>query len=40
MEFNAIMTPEQRSELVKKMERRREHADKREHGGHWGRRYF
>jgi len=39
-EFHAILTPEQRSELVEKMERRREHADKSAHRGHWGRRWF
>jgi Spy/CpxP family protein refolding chaperone len=40
MEFHVILTPEQRSELVEKMERRREHVDKRAHRGHWGRRWF
>jgi Spy/CpxP family protein refolding chaperone len=38
--FHALLTPEQRLELVEKMERRREHADKRDHRGHWGRRWF
>ena len=40
MEFHVILTPEQRSELVEKMERHREHADKGVHRGHWGRRWF
>ncbi|MDE0793848.1 MAG: Spy/CpxP family protein refolding chaperone [SAR324 cluster bacterium] len=40
MAFHVILTPEQRSELVEKMERRREHADKGVHRGHWGRRWF
>ena len=40
MEFHVILTPEQRSELVEKMERRREHEDKSDHRGHWGRRWF
>ena len=40
MEFHVILTSEQRSELVEKMERRREHADKGIHRGHWRRRWF
>ena len=40
MEFHVILTPEQRSELVERMERRSEHADKGVHRGHWGRRWF
>jgi Spy/CpxP family protein refolding chaperone len=39
-EFHAILTPEQRTELVEKIESRLEHADKRERRGHWGRRWF
>ena len=39
-EFHAILTPEQRSELVEKLEKRRKHAGKRGRGGHWGRRWF
>ena len=40
MEFHVILTPEQRSELVKKIKRCREHSDKGVHRGHWGRRWF
>ena len=40
VEFHAILTPEQRTELVEKIESRLEHADKRERRGHWGRRWF
>jgi len=39
-EFHAILTPEQRTELVEKMESRLEHADQRSRRGHWGRRWF
>ena len=39
-EFHALLTPEQRSELVEKMERRREHVYKRAHRGRWGGRWF
>ena len=39
-EFHAILTPVQRTELVEKMERRFEHADKRDHRRHWGRHWF
>ena len=39
-EFYAILTPEQRLELVGKIERRREHADKRDHSGYWRRPWF
>ena len=39
-EFHAILTPEQRTELVEKIESRLEHADKRGRRGHWGRRWF
>ena len=38
MEFHTTLTPEQRSDLVEKMERRQEHAYKRDHRGHLGRR--
>jgi Spy/CpxP family protein refolding chaperone len=40
MEFHVILNSEQRSELVGKKERRREHVDKGVHRGHWGRRWF
>ena len=39
-EFHAILTPEQRSELVGKIGRRPEHENKSDHRGHWGRRWF
>ena len=39
-EFHAILTSEQRTELVEKIESRLEHADKRGRRGHWGRRWF
>jgi Spy/CpxP family protein refolding chaperone len=39
-EFHAILTPEQRTELVEKIESRLDHADERERRGHWGRRWF
>ena len=39
-EFHAILTSEQRTELVEKMESRLEHADQRSRRGHWGRRWF
>jgi len=39
-EFHAILTPEQRAELVEKIESRLDHADERERRGHWGRRWF
>jgi Spy/CpxP family protein refolding chaperone len=39
-EFHAILTPEQRTELVDKIESRLDHADERERRGHWGRRWF
>ena len=38
--FHAALTFEQRTEIVAKMEKRSEYADKRGRGGHWGRRWF
>ena len=39
-EFHAILTAEQRTKIVEKMERRLENADNSSHRGHWRRRWF
>ena len=39
-EFHAILTPEQRTELVEEIEEHLEHADKRGRRGNWLRRLF